>query len=157
MCDPCQPICCPDICCEPCLPSCDPCCDPCPPMCCPPPSCNPCMPSCDPCCPMPKPCAPKRCKSRELRSSVLMTSCDCVKKNGLQYDCPRRECNGRPCCITKPIPMCCPSRYMWRYANVTMGKSTTIRAPKPNCKPVVSNCNPCVAQSCDECCNTNCC
>lgn len=97
----------------------------------------------------------QRCKSRELRSSVLMTHCDCVRKNGLQYDCPRRGCGGRPCCITKPYPLCCPSSYSWRYANVTFGKPTTISQPKPECKPVVKNCNPCVVDPCDECCWSN--
>lgn len=107
-------------------------CGPCPS------SCDPCQSFCDPCCP--PMCPPKvnfllisknsnsyanfpqRCRSRELRGGNLITNCDCVKRNGLQYDCLRSECRGRPMCTTKPIPACCPSKYMWRYTNVTMGK-----------------------------------
>ncbi|XP_070502943.1 late cornified envelope protein 5A-like [Chironomus tepperi] len=160
-CDPCSPPSCCDPCCPPscslmcppdCLPMCPPCpspCSPCPPMCSPCPSpcspCSPCPPACDPCCP------PKRCKSRELRGGVLLTNCDCVKRNGLQLDCPRTECKGRPCCTVKPWPLCCPSKYTWRYSNVTMGKPTN--PPRPGCKPRGNGtCNPCVA-SFDPCCN----
>lgn len=85
----------------------------------------------------------QRCKSRELRSSVLITNCECVKRNGLQLDCPKKECKGRPMCATKPIPICCPSKYMWRYTNVTMGKKS-YAMPKKNCRaPKNGDCNPC--------------
>ncbi|CAG2056541.1 unnamed protein product [Timema podura] len=49
-----------------------------------------------------------RYKSRELRSSVLLTGCDCKKRNGLQEDCRRRDC-GIPECLTMPEPQCLPS------------------------------------------------
>lgn len=93
----------------------------------------------------------QRCKSRELKGSVLITQCECVKRNGLQLDCPRTECHGRPCCTTKPWPSCCPSKYMWRYTNVTMGKATNAR-PSRSCKPKGS-CNPCVIEG--PCCDWN--
>ncbi|XP_069672488.1 uncharacterized protein [Periplaneta americana] len=48
-------------------------------------------------------------KSRELRGGVLYTGCDCNKRNGLQHDCKRTLCQGRPECLTKPEPMCIPS------------------------------------------------
>ncbi|KAL7023864.1 hypothetical protein ACKWTF_012819 [Chironomus riparius] len=160
MCDPCEQMCCPSDCspyCDPCSPpmTCEPYCSPCQPMyqsdcmpMCSPcqPMCQPsCAPACDPCCP------PKRCKSRELKGSVLLTSCECVKRNGLQLDCPRTECKGRPCCTVKPWPLCCPSKYTWRYTNVTMGKATN--PARPACKPKSNGtCNPCVA-SYDPCCN----
>ena len=93
----------------------------------------------------------QRCKSRELRGGVLMTSCECPKRNGLQLDCPRTECKGRPCCTVQPWPLCCPSKYNWRYTNVTMGKPTNPR--RPACKPKSNGtCNPCVVKF-DPCCN----
>lgn len=157
MCDPCCPPMSSPYCQDPCCPpSCDPCCPPMSDPCCPPDCCMP----CDPCCP--PSCPPKvrkkvkishgklwlkffsqRCKSRELKGSVLITQCECVKRNGLQLDCPRTECHGRPCCTTKPWPSCCPSKYMWRYTNVTMGKPTNPR-PSESCRPKPSSCNPCV-------------
>lgn len=100
---------------------CDPCCSPC---------CDPC---CDPCCgggPCGPCCSPKRCKSRELRGGVLYTKCDCVKRNGLQHDCPRSMCQGQSCCMTKPYPGCCPSKYMWRFAFCTMGKPSNPPPPR---------------------------
>lgn len=141
-------------CCYPCP---TPVCGPSPPMiCCPQPVCCP-----EPCCP------PKRCKSRELRGGILYTSCDCPKRNGLADDCRKRECFGRPRCITKPIPVCCPSKYNFRYANVTMGKPSFPRppkksnnnssccpppicCPKPICCPIVccDPCPPCVKPYC---------
>lgn len=95
----------------------------------------------------------QRCKSRELRGGNLLTNCDCVKRNGLQTDCPRSECRGRPLCITKPIPICCPSKYMWRYANVTMGKSAYPTSNKSGCPSSKANdCNSCTMDSSDIVC-----
>lgn len=75
---------CPNFCpSKPSCAPCDPCCGPCDPC------CGPCG-LCDPCC---GPCIPiKCCKSRELRGSVLIHRCNCTKRNGLQHDCPRSEC-----------------------------------------------------------------
>ncbi|XP_022908044.1 uncharacterized protein [Onthophagus taurus] len=103
----------------PCVPPCLPICTPTPP---------PCVPVCNPN-PEPQPCVPcnppqmmvcyrlpqkgidlKGCKSRELRASILYMSCDCIKRNGLQDDCPRWECHGACECLTLPDPSCCPGR-----------------------------------------------
>ena len=93
----------------------------------------------------------QRCKSRELKGSVLITQCECVKRNGLQLDCPRSECHGRPMCTTKPWAACCPSNYMWRYTNVTMGKPTNPR-PSEICRAKGPTCNPCVIDDpCSQC------
>jgi hypothetical protein len=111
------------------------------------------------------PCPPafslNRCRSRELRGSILH-KCECPKRNGLADDCKRRECFGRPRCVAKPIPCCCPSKFVYRYANVTMGKPTYTNAPmnnnqscskKSNCcpEPMVMMCNECPTQSVYEC------
>jgi hypothetical protein len=50
----------------------------------------------------------KRVKSHELKGGVLYSKCDCTKRNGLQSDCGRFLCMGRPECVTNP-PMCLPS------------------------------------------------
>lgn len=66
----------------------------------------------------------QRCRSRELRGGILYTSCGCTRRNGLQYDCPRSECQGRRVCLKKPYPKCCASMYGNRFGNISMGKST---------------------------------
>lgn len=70
----------------------------------------------------------KPCQSRELRGSVLYTSCDCPKRNGLADDCKRRECGGRTECMTVPNPICCPSKFYYRYSNMAMGKPSASRS-----------------------------
>jgi hypothetical protein len=50
----------------------------------------------------------KRVKSRELKGGVLYSNCACTKRNGLQSDCGRFLCMGRPECVTNP-PTCLPS------------------------------------------------
>uniref|UniRef100_A0A336MAT8 CSON014550 protein n=1 Tax=Culicoides sonorensis TaxID=179676 RepID=A0A336MAT8_CULSO len=109
--------------------------------------CDPCcIPICDnscddPCSGSPPPrycCPPKRCRSRELRGGILYTRCDCVKRNGLQYDCPRACCQGQACCRTKPEPRCCPSKFMGRYENMTMGKPS-----HPGSIQKRTHCDPC--------------
>jgi hypothetical protein len=82
----------------------------------------------------------RRCKSRELRASVLLTNCDCIKRNGLHDSCPRSECQvslsqkitvrqfhasfdqGKPCCLTKPQPLCSPAKFAMRHKNTTFGQ-----------------------------------
>lgn len=64
------------------------------------------------------------CKSRELRGGILYTNCGCPRRNGLQYDCQRTECQGRVICLKKPFPKCCPSTFGNRFANISMGKCT---------------------------------
>lgn len=155
MCDPCG---------MPCGP-CDPCCMPCGP-------CGPCIP-CGPC----DPCPLRKCRSRELRGGILMNKCDCVKRNGLQQDCPRSHCQvrsvvslfhfqkfsrkilsqGKPCCLTKPIPKCCPAKFTCRYAVKTYGKPSNPPMPSScTINPCGSGCNPCVVSCspmpCDPCC-----
>jgi hypothetical protein len=126
-------------------------------MCCPPPK-----PTCyetPMCCP--EPCSLKRCRSRELRGSILYTTCDCPKRNGLSDDCRKKECFGRPRCMAKPTPCCCPSKFNYRYANVTMGKpSFPIPAQKPK-KSIQNDCCPpmmCMEcpPSCEEICYMSC-
>ncbi|XP_017834921.1 chorion class high-cysteine HCB protein 13 isoform X1 [Drosophila busckii] len=73
---------------------------------------------CDPCC---GPFEPRGCRSRELRCGILYTTCDCVKRNGLQDKCPRAACQGRPACMCFPFPSCGPASFPLRFANMTMG------------------------------------
>lgn len=67
-----------------------------------------------------------KCKSRELRGSQLYTHCDCKRRNGLQYDCQRRDCflSDQKSCLIRPFPKCCASLYANRFENVSMGKQT---------------------------------
>ncbi|KAH8329034.1 hypothetical protein KR074_001985, partial [Drosophila pseudoananassae] len=64
---------------------------------------------------------PRGCRSRELRCGIMYTTCDCVKRNGLQDKCPRSACQGRPACLCFPFPTCGPAAFPLRYANMTMG------------------------------------
>lgn len=52
----------------------------------------------------------KESKSRELRAGILYAGCDCEKRNGLQDQCPRSQCQGSPQCLTIP-PTCPPSQF----------------------------------------------
>ena len=88
-----------------------------------------------------------------------MTQCECVKRNGLQLDCPKKECRGQPCCSTKPYPLCCPSKYHWKLANKTMGKKSEsvngkwkVKNEKESVKGKVGGleCKPCFIQ-CYKC------
>ncbi|XP_046661675.1 uncharacterized protein LOC124354914 isoform X2 [Homalodisca vitripennis] len=47
--------------------------------------------------------------SVELRSGVLYSGCQCVKRDGLQHDCPRTGCQGKASCMAFPAPKCGPS------------------------------------------------
>ncbi|XP_014276877.1 uncharacterized protein [Halyomorpha halys] len=55
-----------------------------------------------------KPWDLKRVKSKELIGSQLYKNCDCIKRNGLQDDCPRFQCRGRGWCKEQPFPLCPP-------------------------------------------------
>jgi hypothetical protein len=55
-----------------------------------------------------KPVPVARFKEDELRGGVYYNRCDCSRRNGLQNDCQRMECQGRPECLTYP-PSCIPS------------------------------------------------
>ncbi|XP_061387706.1 sperm mitochondrial-associated cysteine-rich protein-like [Musca vetustissima] len=118
---------------------CDPCCPPCGP-------CGPCSP-CDPCC---APFEPKSCRSHELRSGIMYTTCDCIKRNGLQDKCPRSQCQGRSACMCLPTPNCCPAAFPLRFANMTMGVKKR-RGGGNSCSPPGSACPP-PCGSCDTCC-----
>lgn len=129
MCDPCWP---PIYCPMPCEPRCAQ--GPCNPPCCPMPACS--YGPCDSC------CRPKvsqlqiilsfsknklqfhRFKDQKMLNSCFINPCACIKRNGLQDNCQRRECRGRPVCMTKPNAICCPSKYSSYYANMTMGKAS---------------------------------
>lgn len=63
-------------------------------------------------------------KERELRGGIFYMGCECVRRNGMQYDCQRTECQGRPQCTKLPFPTCSPARYGARFANIAMGKRT---------------------------------
>lgn len=63
-------------------------------------------------------------QSRELRGGRLLANCNCTRRNGLQYDCPRSECQGSAVCLTKPHPKCCPALFGNRFEEVSMGKHT---------------------------------
>uniref|UniRef100_A0AAG5DNL4 IGFBP N-terminal domain-containing protein n=1 Tax=Anopheles atroparvus TaxID=41427 RepID=A0AAG5DNL4_ANOAO len=127
--------------------------------------CDPCCGPCDPCYSCYPSCLPKPCKSRELRGGVLISNCECLKRNGLQHDCPRTECQGKSCCLTKPEAGCCPSQWSRRYRFVTMGKkSNPIQVPPQCCLPTGGGgCNPCPidptrcpATCYDPCCPPSC-
>ncbi|XP_075150003.1 uncharacterized protein LOC142224076 isoform X3 [Haematobia irritans] len=126
---------------------CDPCCAPCGP-------CGPCSP-CDPC------CAPfesnKSCQNPELRSGIMYSTCDCVRRNGLQDKCPRAMCQGRSACMSFPKPNCCPSSFPLRFANMTMGVSkrrgggggsNACPQPQTSCE---GSCDPCCGPSNPPC------
>ncbi|KAL9925022.1 uncharacterized protein ACN2A1_010642 [Glossina fuscipes fuscipes] len=51
----------------------------------------------------------------------MYTTCDCIKRNGLQDKCRRSLCQGRSACMSFPTPNRCPSSFPLRYANMTMG------------------------------------
>lgn len=55
----------------------------------------------------------KCCKSRELRASIMYYGCDCIKRNGLQDQCPRTGCQGDRLCAYDP-PCCCPGQIATR-------------------------------------------
>lgn len=50
-----------------------------------------------------------RSKPAELKMGYMIQGCDCRKHNGLQDQCERSECGGRPSCLTQPDPSCGPS------------------------------------------------
>lgn len=63
-------------------------------------------------------------RSRELRGGHLIANCNCTRRNGLQYDCQRSECQGHPICLTRPFPKCCPALFANRFEMISMGKRT---------------------------------
>lgn len=75
----------------------------------------------------------------------MYTTCDCVRRNGLQDKCPRSLCQGKAACMTLPTPSCCPATGPLRYVNITMGtalrsknsekKNCSSNHSKPACSP----------------------
>jgi len=47
-------------------------------------------------------------KGIELIGGELVRTCGCLMRNGLQDDCRRLQCRGRPWCRTTPFPNCPP-------------------------------------------------
>ena len=64
----------------------------------------------------------RRCKSRELRGGILYRDCECVRRNGLQDDCPRTDCNLKFTCLRMPKPICCPGRNVQRFSDMEFGQ-----------------------------------
>ncbi|XP_054278391.1 uncharacterized protein LOC128996890 [Macrosteles quadrilineatus] len=52
---------------------------------------------------------PRPSPSVELRGGQIYSGCQCVKRDGLQHDCPRTGCQGRAICMAYPAPLCVPS------------------------------------------------
>lgn len=84
---------------------------------------------------------PRPSDSVELRCGVLYSGCQCTKRDGLQQDCPRSHCQGRPECMAFPAPICVPS------GNAPLHRSPPSPPPKrinrnathikPNDKPIL--------------------
>ncbi|KAK9510717.1 hypothetical protein O3M35_005450 [Rhynocoris fuscipes] len=55
-----------------------------------------------------KPWECNRVKSCELIGSKLIKFCACCNKNGLQDECARTQCRGKPWCMFEPLPKCPP-------------------------------------------------
>ncbi|KAL1140151.1 hypothetical protein AAG570_000083 [Ranatra chinensis] len=49
-----------------------------------------------------------RYASVEIRAGRNLYGCECTLRNGLQDNCPRSDCEGRPPCLQE-VPECCPS------------------------------------------------
>lgn len=44
----------------------------------------------------------------EFRAGRLIVGCKCVRNDGMQHECRRTECQGRPECVAYPKPTCAP-------------------------------------------------
>nr|NP_723220.2 uncharacterized protein Dmel_CG17377, isoform E [Drosophila melanogaster]AAN10601.2 uncharacterized protein Dmel_CG17377, isoform E [Drosophila melanogaster] len=117
---------------------------------------------------------PRGCRSRELRCGIMYTTCDCVKRNGLQDKCPRSACQGRPACLCFPFPTCGPAAFPLRYANMMMGvnnkrmRCAATGAPNGGagcggrvaggccgCGPCCCNVSPCCGPHSPPCCGSH--
>lgn len=52
---------------------------------------------------------PKPSTNFELRGSKMLVGCTCLKRNGMQHDCQRSQCQGKRECLKFPAPVCQPS------------------------------------------------
>ncbi|XP_037924132.1 uncharacterized protein LOC119659885 isoform X2 [Hermetia illucens] len=97
--------------------------------------------------PQSKRCQPpiKECRSCEIRGSILYTRCECIRRNGLQQDCPRRLCQGKPCCLTTPDPRCCPAKHAKRL--LTFPPRSRVGPCRPESMPTFPICMPCTPPS----------
>lgn len=46
----------------------------------------------------------------EFRASQLIVGCRCMRNDGMQHECRRANCMGRPSCLEYPEPGCRPSK-----------------------------------------------
>lgn len=46
----------------------------------------------------------------EFRSGEIIVGCKCVRNDGMQHECRRSKCMGRPDCMAYPWPKCLPSQ-----------------------------------------------
>lgn len=56
----------------------------------------------------------------------MLGQCECVKRNGLQQDCPKLDCRGTDLCLQWPMPSCQPSGL-----GVPIVKESRIKKPDP--------------------------
>ncbi|RZF40943.1 hypothetical protein LSTR_LSTR016457, partial [Laodelphax striatellus] len=68
-----------------------------------------------------------RYASVELRGGIHHLRCSCGRRDGLRDDCPRWDCGGRPECLQKPWPDCCPHTTATDY-----GVRPPNRVPPPH-------------------------
>ncbi|KAG8257038.1 uncharacterized protein LOC124356321 [Homalodisca vitripennis] len=54
------------------------------------------------------PWEPNSPKSQVI-GGYVKNNCDCVRRNGMQDKCELLQCQGRPLCLTTPVPLCPPS------------------------------------------------
>ncbi|KAF6213333.1 hypothetical protein GE061_011052 [Apolygus lucorum] len=52
---------------------------------------------------------PRPPRTVEIRGGDILGQCECLKRNGLQDDCPKWDCRGEHLCLTWPMPTCQPS------------------------------------------------
>lgn len=67
----------------------------------------------------------------ELRSGQLIVGCKCVRNDGMQHECKRSKCRGRPECMDYPEPTCAPSRPCPRPKPTDRNPATGPAAPDP--------------------------
>uniref|UniRef100_A0A1B6KJZ5 Uncharacterized protein n=2 Tax=Graphocephala atropunctata TaxID=36148 RepID=A0A1B6KJZ5_9HEMI len=87
-------------------------------------------------------------KSQELIAGYMKRNCDCVRRNGLQDKCELSQCQGRPLCLTTPMPLCPPSggaalMVTPAEAAVIVDNIDTGRCCRLSCCPgMLENCSP---------------
>ncbi|XP_024217192.1 uncharacterized protein [Halyomorpha halys] len=74
---------------------------------------------------------PKPSTNYELRGSKMLVGCTCLKRNGMQHDCQRSQCQGRRECLKFPAPVCQPSGLAPPIIKI----SPITTAIEPDCGP----------------------